>query len=63
MSNMIRLPNGPKPLTDRERQILELKGSGLSDHEIGRRLGILAKSVHSALARAYAKGARDPRFR
>lgn len=57
-----RTPDGP-PLTQREEQILQLIGRGLSNKEIGRRLDISDHTVKTHLHRVYAKLQQSGRFK
>jgi DNA-binding NarL/FixJ family response regulator len=43
------------PITDREREILELAAEGFTTHQIGRRLGISPRTVESHIAKLYRK--------
>ena len=43
------------PVTDREREILELAAEGFTTHQIGRRLGISPRTVEAHIAKLYRK--------
>lgn len=43
------------PLTDREHEVLGCQGEGLSNHAIGRRLGISETTVKTHVSRVLAK--------
>jgi len=43
------------PLTPRENQVLELIGEGLTNREIGCRLGIVEKTVKNSITTVFAK--------
>jgi DNA-binding NarL/FixJ family response regulator len=48
-----RRPSPAQQLTDRERDVLELLASGLSNKQIGRRLGIAEKTVKAHLSNVF----------
>ena len=48
-----RRPGPAQELTDREREVLELLASGLSNKQIGRRLGIAEKTVKAHLSNVF----------
>lgn len=47
--------NAPPPLTDRERQIIEALGEGLTTRLIARQLGVAEKTVEAHKSRLFAK--------
>ncbi|MEI5103274.1 response regulator transcription factor [Streptomyces sp. PmtG] len=58
-----RETHGVAPLSLREREVLALVGEGLTNQQIGRRLGLSAGTVKSYISAVYAKCGVDNRVR